>query len=354
MTVHEVREVEKRVNKPEIVWVDRIVEKEKIEYVDRENQEKIYVDRIIENKVPYVVERKREVPREVKVIKPRYVEQLKEVDGDVVEVPVYHDVKKEVQVPRYIDREMPVVVAQTIKPIITESSRSLAVDVLDYEPKVTTINVHIAKPVSSALEVVGQRDVRHRLVNITSGQYNTILKQLNAHMDEQMRQCLPYVADGGRVAFVSEQDAHFIVAPDNIQVEGWNRSKAEVNTRQVVPSLHSNTYLESQHANQAACCNTRTSKKSAITEAEMTARGASSIYQQPSALQTNPISGTTTRLSGTQSSHRNASASKSHNHSHVHTEHSGVYTENVGDEHVRPDGSTVLSHRPQQRSRICC
>lgn len=353
MTVYEKREVEKRVPKYETEYVDKVVEVPKYVWVDVPNKEKKYVERIVENKVPYPVNRIREIPREVKIVKPRYIEKIVEVPGDVIEVPVYHDVQKVVEVPRHVDREIPVIVAQTIKPIITESNTTHEVDVLDYEPEVMPVDVHIAKPVASALEIVGQRDLKHRLVNVTSGQYNTVLKLLNANASEITKQSLPYVAEYGKIPFAPEHEAHFIVAPPNVEIEGWNRPAVQQVQQREVASLGSHMMVSSQQANEAACC--RNNKKKPMTvvsnmqQQQQQQDGVSSHHHRHhhSVAQTSDVYTSSYQQQRAPSTHhsqprqaRDASQSQ-------------TYTEII-DELAKDGSTTVLSQRPHAKSRVCC
>lgn len=221
VTKREVREIEKRVPKYEIEYVEKVVEKPVYEYYDVP-REVVQIEEVVrEVPVPKIVDRPIERIVRKPVEKVRYVEQMREVPGPVVEVPKKYTVQREVEVYKEVDREVPVIVAQTIKPIITETNTQVPVDVLDYEPEVIPVDVHVAKPVASALQVVGQVGARHKLVNITSGQYNTILRMLNTHMDERSRQTLPFISESGRVPFVPDNEAHYIVAPADIVVDGW-------------------------------------------------------------------------------------------------------------------------------------
>lgn len=229
VTRREVVEVEKRVPKYEYETVEQIVEVEVIVPVDKIVEIPKYVDTITEKKVVQFVDKPVAVTREIRIPRTIYRDEVKEVPGPVIERPKYYTVENKVKVPRPIDKEVPVIVAQTIKPVIIESTEAVVVEVMDYEPEIVPVDVHIAKPLPSALGFAGQIDSKHKLVSINAAQYNTILRQLNSHMDEQMKNTLPFVAENGTVAFVNDDKAHFIVAPANIEIEGWTRSKTTDN-----------------------------------------------------------------------------------------------------------------------------
>eukprot|EP01054_Gregarina_sp_Poly1_P004970 Gregarina_sp_Poly_1__4969@NODE_2632_length_1895_cov_2669_024070_g1668_i0_p1_GENE_NODE_2632_length_1895_cov_2669_024070_g1668_i0NODE_2632_length_1895_cov_2669_024070_g1668_i0_p1_ORF_typecomplete_len530_score71_37IMCp/PF12314_8/1_2IMCp/PF12314_8/9_8e05IMCp/PF12314_8/3_1e03IMCp/PF12314_8/4_9e02_NODE_2632_length_1895_cov_2669_024070_g1668_i01061695 len=245
VTRKEQREIERKVMKPEIEWVERVVYVPTIEYVDKFVEKEQVQVRETQVKVPRVVEVPKEYIVEKKVQVPRLREEVREVPGAEVVRPVPYDVTKEVEQVRAFNREVPVIVAQTIKPVITESTNQLVVDALHYEPEIVPVDVHLARPVSTSLEVVGKVDERHKLVTVSAAQYNTMLRALNAEADSRVYSSLPFIQQHGSVPFCGEHEATFIVAPEHVRIEGWTPTTTQVEMHttsregEVVKSVHS-------------------------------------------------------------------------------------------------------------------
>ncbi|EZG66521.1 hypothetical protein GNI_080180 [Gregarina niphandrodes] len=216
--VKQVVEVPKEVPMYVVEYVDRVKEVPTINWVEKVVEVPEYHDVVVEKKVQQFVDRPREVIREVVVQKTRPVEQVVEVPGETIYIDKPFTTEKIVNVTRHVDADVPVVIAQTAKPIISESTRVVDVEVRDFQPEVIPVDVHVAKPVEKSLEAVGLVNSHHRLCNITSAQYNTILRSLNSNLQDHE---LPFVVDNGKIDFVRAQDAQHLVAPSGIKVEGW-------------------------------------------------------------------------------------------------------------------------------------
>lgn len=169
------------------------------------------------------------------------VEKTVEVPGQIVEVPKPYTVENEVPFARYVDNEVPMVVAQTIKPIITESNESVEIDVFEYEPQVVVIDVHVPKPVPSQLVASGMVEEIHRLVTVPAAQYNSMLKMLNVHIPEaDQRTALPYITEpDGSISMLHTTDAGMMYpAPiPSAQVQGWTPGSNSTSTRQFVAPM---------------------------------------------------------------------------------------------------------------------
>lgn len=71
-----------------------------------------------------------------------------------------------VYVPRYVDKEVPAVVAQKLQPVLRQVSKINDVHCTVTQPKVVTVDVFIPKPVASTLNVGGMTGETHRTVDI--------------------------------------------------------------------------------------------------------------------------------------------------------------------------------------------
>lgn len=220
----EIVETEKRVPRYEYEYVDRIVEVPRIEYIDRTVTVPQYQEVIREVKVPQVVDVPKEVVREVRIPKVNYVEQVREVPGEVITVPKPYTVEQEIEVARYTDRKTPLVVAQTIKPVIVESQQTVQVDVAEYAPQCIPVDIHVIKAVSA--QVTGQMlESTHRVVTVPAAQYNSMLQQLNAHLSGAELQKLPYIADAyGAYPFLNTRATYTEPAP-GVAIQGLDHSK---------------------------------------------------------------------------------------------------------------------------------
>eukprot|EP01057_Protomagalhaensia_wolfi_P004307 Protomagalhaensia_wolfi_Nauph_80__4306@NODE_439_length_2516_cov_511_255955_g331_i0_p1_GENE_NODE_439_length_2516_cov_511_255955_g331_i0NODE_439_length_2516_cov_511_255955_g331_i0_p1_ORF_typecomplete_len534_score151_31IMCp/PF12314_8/15IMCp/PF12314_8/7e09IMCp/PF12314_8/7_7e03IMCp/PF12314_8/1_8e04IMCp/PF12314_8/6_8e03Activator_LAG3/PF11498_8/1_1e03_NODE_439_length_2516_cov_511_255955_g331_i01081604 len=382
----EVREVEKIVTRPEIEYVERVVVVPKIEYVDKtvEIPQVHYVDKHV--KVPQVQTFEKEVVVEKKVQVPRIREQTREVPGPIVEVPKPYPVEKRVEKFTETKQEVPVIVAQTIRPIITESNSQLVVDAYHYEPEIVPVDVHLARPVHTSLEVVGRVDERHKVVTVTAAQYNAILRSLNAGADERVYKTLPFISEHGSIPFCAEQEAKYIVAPEHLRIEGWTRpvtnwtTKSREGELDAVVSMHSTAIPAATR-----CCGPRATTTATSTPvAEPMIRGTSIPQEQP--VEVVPVHSSVTAASHHQSVQQQSLQQQSMQQQSlqqqslvqtqsiqqqpsvqpvVTTEQPIVYDIPASQAHRSAAGGSIRSQPqvvvsqmgtlpPQQRSRVCC
>lgn len=157
-----------------------------------------------------------EVPREVVKTVPKIeyvnVEKIVQVPGPVVEVPKPYTVENKISVKKFNDKNTPVVVAQTIRPVVVESNEVIDIDVYEYEPQVIPVDVHVAKPVASHLVAVGATQEVHQVVTVPAAQYNTILRSINRHLGADV-DSLPYIHEGNRVPFLGNHETPGTSAP---------------------------------------------------------------------------------------------------------------------------------------------
>lgn len=213
-----VEEVVRAVPKRECVEVEKRFERKETEVLEKvvEVPQVRRVKKIVEvprfQEVVKTVTRKEVVPVPKEVIKyvtrkeARVVEKEQKVKGEVVEVPKIVDVIKEVIVPRYIDTEVPTVVAQTIVPIVTDEDGVEQVDAITYDPYMVPVDVYIPKPVDRPVVCKGKTHEELKPVEIPAPQYNLILRNLNASIikEKQVYRDMPFRAEAdGTIHFLN-------------------------------------------------------------------------------------------------------------------------------------------------------
>lgn len=245
----EIIEVERVVPKTEVEWVDRIVEIPQIQYIDRQIEVPQIHEVLRQVTKHEIIDVPREVVRHVPKVETVIVEKVVEVPGQIVEVPKPYIVENKIPVPRYVDNEVPMVVAQTIRPIITESREPVDVDVFEYEPQVVVVDVHVPKPIPSQLIAGGMVEDLHQIVTVPVAQYNSMLKMLNVHINENdQRSTLPFITEtSGAIPMLHGAEAHMMypapVATAQIQgyIPGTASSQHFVTTstsRGLLPTTH--------------------------------------------------------------------------------------------------------------------
>lgn len=109
-----------------------------------------------------------------------------EVPGEIIEVPKKFVVERPVIMPKYVDRKVPVVVAQSFWPILTEADETDDCCSIEVAVRVTHFVVqykdyHIPAPIARPM-VFSRLKVEHKEVQqslITDEQYNALIKSLN-------------------------------------------------------------------------------------------------------------------------------------------------------------------------------
>merc|ERR1739838_293034 len=194
----EIREVEKFVPKIVEEWIERIVEIPQIE----------------------------EVVRHVEVLQINKVEKVVEIGGEVIEVPKAIPVEEKVAIAVYDDKESMLIVSQKVKPVIIDgAAQEVVVDVIEYEPEVLPVDIHVAKFVDQELVLVGAKETIHRCVVVSAAQYNSMMRYLNVHLNAEEVAYLPYFADHhGQVSFLPEEFQWF--APqEGLKIYGYRAGK---------------------------------------------------------------------------------------------------------------------------------
>lgn len=201
--------IEKYVPRVEEVWVDKIVEVPEVVYQDKYIDVPVHEEFITHVTKHEVVEVPKEYIRHVPKVKTVTVEKTVEIPGEIVHVPRPYIVENKVPVPRVIDKQVPVLVSQIVQPVLTGlAEEEKLVQVVNYEPHFHVVDVPVVRPLHSCLVNRGVMHEECRVVQVPPGQYNTILRHLNRHLDcPGKSQYLPYVTDRstGDVMFVDEQ-----------------------------------------------------------------------------------------------------------------------------------------------------
>jgi len=172
-------EIEKKVPRYEYEWVERIVEVPQIQVVDK------YVDvpqiqEVIRHvPVKQYVDVPKEVIRYVPRVETKLVEKEVEVPGEVIEIPKPYIIENKIMVPKYMDQEVPTVVAQRLHPVISESdSEFLDVEMREYNPYLVAVDVYVPRPVQRQLTAQSRTETHH-VVDVPVAQFNALLKAAN-------------------------------------------------------------------------------------------------------------------------------------------------------------------------------
>eukprot|EP00915_Cephaloidophora_sp_WS-2016_P006275 GHVH01008266.1.p1 GENE.GHVH01008266.1~~GHVH01008266.1.p1 ORF type:complete len:372 (+),score=67.87 GHVH01008266.1:268-1383(+) len=219
----ETREIEKIVPKIIEEWVERVVEVNHVETVVK-HVEVPQIQEVIKH-VPKIEihDRYTEVVRHVPKIEIRRIEKVVEVPGDIIEVPQPFTVEESMPVANYHDSEQMLIVAQTVKPVIVEGGKEVHVEVLEYEPEVIPVDIHVARFVDQTLVAMGAKETTHRVVTVPAAQYNSMLRFLNVHLSDSDMRNLPYLQDvNGQVKFLPEE-YQWCAPPEGIKIYGYQK-----------------------------------------------------------------------------------------------------------------------------------
>eukprot|EP01071_Lankesteria_metandrocarpae_P007818 Lankesteria_metandrocarpae@DN4792_c0_g1_i1.p1 len=179
----EIVEVEKRVPRYDIEYLEKIVEVPYVEYIDKY----VEVEQVHEVTRPVVTRKVIDVPREYYSYIPKIVGE--KIVEKIIEVPQMVDVPKPYIVPQPVPKAVPVtrevetLVAQTLRPVLVcDESESIEVGVRQYIPKVVCVDVYIPKPIDTPLKPLGKLRDSHRIVDVPTPQYNSLVQHLNPHL----------------------------------------------------------------------------------------------------------------------------------------------------------------------------
>lgn len=216
----EIIETIKTVPRVEIEWVEKIVDKPVIQWVTRDVEVPKYQEVIKTVPKVQIVEQPREVIKTVRKPVVRYVEQTKEVPGEIIEIEKRVKQEELVEYNRYNDKPKPVVVAQTVRPSIVEGGE-VEVEVLEYLPECRPVEISVLKGVSAAVSSGVVTDSFHRVICVPAAQYNTLLKLLNPHLSSNEQNNLPFLRDTSGTVVFSERVTYADPLPD-VHIMGYD------------------------------------------------------------------------------------------------------------------------------------
>ncbi|KAH0484890.1 MAG: hypothetical protein KVP17_003840 [Porospora cf. gigantea B] len=101
------------------------------------------------------------------------------------------------------DVRVPVVIAQTVKHVVSKGSTPITVPVRTLSPDPVIVPVEVVTPVDLPLNHTGQHTL-HKEVTPPDAQYNSILRSLNQHLDTPERHRLPFRMSGSKASFLDE------------------------------------------------------------------------------------------------------------------------------------------------------
>lgn len=188
--VVEVKKTERReklveLKVPKIEYKEVIVEKPETQYVDKVREIEVPETKVVLKPVKQIVDRPVEVIKEVSVPKIVEKEETREVPGEVIEVPKKFIVNRPVIVPKYIDRKVPTVIAQSFWPIVKEAEpdSDLVVNVECRVINFVSIPVPITVPLPVPRPLIFERaETKHKEVLthlLPDEQYNALIRTLN-------------------------------------------------------------------------------------------------------------------------------------------------------------------------------
>jgi len=208
----EVVEVEKKVTKYEVSYIDKIVEVPQVRIVDKYEEYEVVEEVVTHVPKTEFVDVPREFIRYVPKIETRLVEKVVEVFSrdQIIEIRKPYIVDQEAPYPVYKDKDVVCVVAQKMIPVVRESTvEVLDVEVCKYVPQVIPVDVYIPLPVQVPLIPVKKSEDRQFRVQVPVPQYNTLLVNINSHFggDARLVSELPFQRgeDGNIPLLVADQ-----------------------------------------------------------------------------------------------------------------------------------------------------
>lgn len=137
-----------------------------------------------EEEIEYV-----EVPKYVTKYKPKIItdtiEKTIEVpSGEEIKQPKYNNVDVPYIIPNLIDNEILVVLKKIIQPEIEITNEVIEIEVEKYIPKLIPVNVYVPRYFGISAKAKGVAEESFRYVDLTQEQINSLLKELNPHLEE--------------------------------------------------------------------------------------------------------------------------------------------------------------------------
>eukprot|EP00914_Ancora_sagittata_P020523 GHVO01040497.1.p1 GENE.GHVO01040497.1~~GHVO01040497.1.p1 ORF type:complete len:454 (+),score=46.44 GHVO01040497.1:114-1475(+) len=169
----------------QVEWVEKIVEVPTIEYITKEIEVPIIQDVIKHVSVKQIVDVAKEIVRYVPKIETVIIEKEVPIPGEFIEVPKPFLVENKIVVPRFTEVEQPVVVAQSLFPIIHESDPKtnpndpvIEVEVHEFVPKIVPLDVYIPMAVMRTAKAKSIWS-EHTRVDIPQSHMNELVSRMN-------------------------------------------------------------------------------------------------------------------------------------------------------------------------------
>lgn len=232
--VDEIIRREKKVNRivervPVMNYIDNVVEVEHI--VDVPIIKEVPVKKTVVRKVPVQVHEQRliEKVRYVPVTEEVEVEEICEIPGEVIVQPRHVDRDELIITDQHLDKEVPVVVSQIVKPIMKDTKKKVRVPGKILNPELRTASCRIPKPIDLEFKQ-SEVTTTFKEVGLSAADYNSAFFQLNQHLTQDHRKALtpgvhlhidymtgfPIIREEGNLKFYRLPDtAH-------AEVEGFN------------------------------------------------------------------------------------------------------------------------------------
>ncbi|KAF8819433.1 alveolin domain containing intermediate filament IMC7 [Cardiosporidium cionae] len=133
-----------------------------------------------------IVEVPQEITRYVPKIETKIVEQVVEVPGpEKIPVPRPYCVDVQVIVPKYEDRNIPLIVSQNIVPEIQEVSETVEVEVVKYEPEISYVDVYVPRPVAIPIKATGEVEQKELpSERVSEEQLQIAMDEINPHLHD--------------------------------------------------------------------------------------------------------------------------------------------------------------------------
>ncbi|CRH03841.1 conserved Plasmodium protein, unknown function [Plasmodium relictum] len=155
-----------------------------VQYIDVYESTTNVEEDVEEDEVVYV-----EVPKYVTKYKPKIVTDIitKTIEipsGEEIKQPKYNPVDVPYIVPNIVENEILVVLKKIIQPEIEISNEVLEVEVQKYIPHLVPVNVYVPRYFGISAKTKGVTKESVRYVDLSQEQIDTLMKELNPHLDE--------------------------------------------------------------------------------------------------------------------------------------------------------------------------
>lgn len=192
----------REVPKIEYVFTDKVVEIPRLNVVEKLVEIPEYVERIKHVPVTKVVEVPHDVITYVPKVEVKVIEKEVQVPGEVIQVRKRTEILEKKIINKYIDSELPTIVAQTYRPHVVESQQHIqTVKLKKYVPYLVPVQVPCPVAVSRELTAGGTTD-EQRPLKLPAAHYNARLKAANPNLTDEELSNVYKRNDDGSIAFL--------------------------------------------------------------------------------------------------------------------------------------------------------